>query len=129
MLGQYESLIAATLWLADDNGILRGTPDERAAVFRSYLNCLAVSPFHPIPRGFAREMLELKLKGLLSLSADEAACITWNAGRETAAREWDKELQAARTRQAEEKRVGGLRLVANPSTSSKPKPKAKQRDK
>lgn len=105
----YESLIAATLWLADDNNILNGTKEERAEVFRNYLDLLDIqSEFNPIPRAFAKEMLDYCMDSLLLLSPVEKKCISWNAGRQTYARYPEQVLEAS------EISTTTQQLIANP---------------
>jgi hypothetical protein len=106
----YESLTATTLWLADNNNVINGTKEERAEVFRNYLDLLDIQfEYNPIPRTFAMEMLDHSLNNLLLLSPIEKKCVSWNAGRQTYARYPEQVLEAAEIETTQQQ------LIANPS--------------
>jgi hypothetical protein len=118
----YENLTSVTLWLADDNNVIKGTKEERAEIFRAYLDLLDIqSEFNPIPRAFAKEMLEHCADFRLHLSPIEKKCISWNAGRQTYARYPEQILQAAAKSTKQEQML----LVANPKPEESPTKKTK----
>jgi hypothetical protein len=116
-MSDYEHLLALTMWLAGDNGLVNGTKEERVTYFRQYLDCLSLSQFHPIPRVFANEMLEYYMQGILSLSPTEIACIEWNVGRFGPAKFYDIPVEEEEAE--EDYTYQGLKLVANPKPLQK----------
>lgn len=114
MLLQHQQLIALTMWLADDNGLLKGTKEDRVVFFREYLDCLSVSAFHPIPKKFAEEMLRYNMEGVLSLSHKELQCLQWNVGREGAAK--FIEIPSEEVQPTTRPQDSTLKLVANPKS-------------